>query len=153
MGGAALSCAQEMLEKELAKISVMIVSRRNLRFIRHSLNHATSHHDLSTSIFTVKALKYRLTVLRVQFRQGSGRRKQRNHFDVTTPAAWPPIAAPVHPRNRHTPAFARRCRSRQSTPPIRRSIRAAGNGGRAFRITLCGARFRSPPQKPPDEFA
>jgi len=33
------------------------------------------------------------------------------------------------PRNRHTPAFARRCRSRQSTLLIPRSTRAAGSGG------------------------
>ena len=60
MGGAALSCAQEMLEKELAKTSVLIVLKRSLRTITHSLNTATSHRDLNTSIFTVKALKYGL---------------------------------------------------------------------------------------------
>jgi hypothetical protein len=41
---------------------------------------------------------------------------------VTARAAWRPNAAPAHPRNRYTQAFARRC-PRQS--------RAAGSGGRA----------------------
>jgi len=39
--------------------------------------------------------------------------------------------APAGPRNRHKRAFARRCPSRQSRPPMPRQSKAAGNGANA----------------------
>jgi hypothetical protein len=46
----------------------------------------------------------------------------------------PPFSAPAHPRNRHTPAFARRCPSRQSRRPIPRLQALRAMGIRDWRI-------------------